>query len=91
MFSNVPGGNLLNNIGGNISNIGDKVNSTGAFSNLGSKIPGNLNPSNLAGTFTGNTSAAATAEVPLVVGVDACCALYHLVTLLHVFVTSLSV
>lgn len=56
MFSNVPGGSLLNNIGGNITNLGDKVNPTGAFGQLGSKLPGNLNnlnPANLAGTFTG--------------------------------------
>lgn len=64
MFSNVPGGNLLNNIGGNISNLGDKVNPTGALGNIGSKLPGNLNslnPTNIAGNFTG--TAAGSSEV----------------------------
>ena len=58
MFSNVPGGNLLNNIGGNISNLGDKVNPSGALGNIGSKLPGNLNslnPTNIAGNFSGTT------------------------------------
>lgn len=61
MFSNVPGGSLLNNIGGNISNLGDKVNPSGALGNLGSKLPGNLNnlnPANLAGNFTGGSQGA---------------------------------
>lgn len=53
MFANVPGGSMLNNIGGNITSLGDKVNPTGALGNLGSKLPGNLNPTNIAGTFTG--------------------------------------
>lgn len=54
MFSNVPGGNLLNN-------IGDKVNPSGALGNLGSKLPGNLNslnPANLAGNLAGNVQPA---------------------------------
>lgn len=47
---------MLNNIGGNISNIGDKVNPSGALGNIGSKLPGNLNtlnPANLAGNLSG--------------------------------------
>ncbi|XP_067934541.1 ras-related protein Rab-3-like isoform X1 [Watersipora subatra] len=67
MFSNVPGGNLLNNIGGNISNLGDKVNPSGALGNIGSKFPGNLNnlnPTNIAGNFTGTSAATGEAPVP---------------------------
>jgi len=55
MFSNIPGGNMLNNIGGNISSLGEKAG--GGLGGLSSKIPGNLNPTNLAGNFTGTTGA----------------------------------
>jgi len=66
MFSNIPGGSMLNNIGGNISNLGDKVPGAGTLGNLGSKLPGNLNslnPTNLAGNFTGAAGATAVNEV----------------------------
>lgn len=52
---------MLNNIGGNISNLGEKVPGAGTLGNLGSKLPGNLNslnPTNLAGNFTGGSGAA---------------------------------
>lgn len=54
---------MLNNIGGNISSLGEKAggglgNVAGGLGNLGSKMPGGLNPTNFANQFTGGAAAA---------------------------------